>query len=328
MKYAVIGCPFENGIRSMLRFERGVTGAADGPKAIFSTFQELFNEKYKDVAEWVMLSLEKYNLEVDAKNINNSQLKKAQKMSTLSAHHEIAAKTEALCADGYTLIGVGGDHSITYPLCKGIYGSKSGRKFGIIYIDAHLDMRPLEPDEDVDGVISSGNAFWRLLEDPKLEISGENVVAIGIHDSRSEVFNRLKSYAEAQSVTIIYDHQVTDTEIDRIVEVVLKTAGDGTDYIYFSMDMDAVSSAFAPGVSAPAESGITDKQLYKLVSGISSEPKVIGFDVVEISSRRLAWFEVVKNERRVESYREKMEKLEQTATVGARAIDCFLSSRT
>ncbi|MCK9351745.1 MAG: arginase family protein [Candidatus Paceibacterota bacterium] len=320
MKNIIIGCPFDNGIRSMLRFSRGITGADEGPDAIFSVFEKEYLEKYRDI-KMEMLSLQKYNLKIDANNMHELAFRRAQKDATIQAQDTMTKKIKELCEQGYTTLGIGGDHSISYALCRGVCEANPCKKVGIIYIDAHFDMRQLDEGE----VISSGNSFRRLIEDETLNISGDNIVVIGIHHSVSEIYCELEKYAISKNVTIVYDDEVKD--IDKIVKNALEIAGRNTDLIYLSVDIDSVNEQFVPGVSAPAERGITDEQLYGLIKGIAKDNRVSAFDIVETSSRKLAWTELVKNEKRNETEKERTEKLARTAKIAAKAIDSFLSAK-
>jgi arginase family enzyme len=184
-------------------------------------------------------------------------------------------------------------------------------------------MREYDKDEEIGGVISSGNSFRRMIEDEKLNIKGENVIVIGIHNTGSEIYLALENYAKSENVTIVYDYDVKN--IDEVVRNALTIAGHNTDLIYFSVDTDAVNEKYVSGVSAPAETGITDLQLYDLVKGIASDERVVAFDIAETSSRELSWKELLKGEIRNEVEAERKEKLRQTAEIVVRVIDSFLS---
>lgn len=328
-KAKIIGCPFDNGIRSMLRFERGVTGADKGPEAIFEAFKEKFLSKYTAdrgiEIVFEMLPLEKYNLEVTSKNINDIAFRKKQKEATIKAHNLMSAATKKACEQGYIAISIGGDHSVAYSLGRGVCQAYPGKKFGVVYIDAHFDMRDFDKDEEVGGVISSGNPFRRLMEDKALNIDGRNVAAIGIHNSGSPIYQELEAYAKSKAVTIIFDSEIKD--IKETAKKALETAGSGTDLIYFSLDIDGVNKKFAPGVSAPADTGLSDTQLYALVREIAKDSRVIALDVVESSLRETAWDEIVKGAKRNEPLAERKEKLKITAETAAKAIDSFLESK-
>lgn len=327
-KVKIIGCPFDNGIRSMLRFGRGITGADKGPEAIFETFKKNFLGKYADKGVEIvfeMLPLERYNLDVNHENINDLAFRKKQKEATIKAHDLMSTATKKACEEGYIVVSIGGDHSVAYPLGRGVCQAHPGKKFGVVYIDAHYDMRDFDKDEEVGGVISSGNPFRRLMEDKALHIYGRNVATIGIHNSGSPIYQELEAYAKSKAVTIIFDSEIKDAK--ETAKKALEVAGDGTDLIYFSLDIDGVNKKFAPGVSAPADTGLSDIQTYDLVRKIAKDPRVIAFDVAETSLREVVWDEIVEGKERNEPLAEREEKLKITAETAAKAIDCFLESK-
>lgn len=324
MKSTILGCPFDNGIRSMLRFGRGITGAADGPSAVFKIFSEKFTEKYHEKVNLEMLPLSQYNL--DLTDIYDIEFRKAQKKATLEAHDMITAKVKQLCEEERIVVSVGGDHSITYPVYKGLFTSKPGKRIGVIYVDAHFDMRPYDPDQAIGGVISSGNAFRRILEDSDFGIAGQGMAVIGINNSGTALFRELDSYAKHKNVMVVYDTDLAD--ISNTINTALENVSKVSDHIHLSIDIDAVNKMFAPGVSCPAEKGITAQQLYTLVGGFSKHSKVISLDVAETSSRSIAWSEAVKNKLpRQETSIERLNKLKKTAELGANVINCFLENK-
>lgn len=324
-KAKIIGCPFDNGIRSMLRFERGITGADKGPEAVFEAFKEKFLGKYERAVTFEMLPLEKYNLDVTPKNINDVAFRKEQKEATIKARDLISAATKKACEQGYVPISIGGDHSVAYPLGRGVCQGNPGKKFGVVYIDAHFDMRDFDKDDEAGGVISSGNPFRRLMEDKTIDIDGKNVVAIGIHNSGSPIYQELETYAKSKGVTIIFDSEIKN--IKEVAKRALEVAGNGTNLIYFSLDIDGVNKKFAPGVSAPADAGLSDVQLYALIREIAKDPRVIALDIVETSLRETAWDEIVEGAKRNEPLAERKEKLKITAETAAETINCFLESK-
>lgn len=323
-KFIIIGVPFDNGIRSMLRFGRGIIGASDGPKAVFDAWDRLFAKKYPKVKRRI-LNISKFNLKVTPENINKPVFHKKQKAATLKAHDLIRQTIRNLCKKGYIPISIGGDHSVSYPLCLGLKRTFSGKKIGVIYIDSHFDMRDFDLDKKIGGVISSGNPFRRLIDGKRPIIKAKNVIAIGIHNSGSAIYRKMKRYAIANNVMIIHDNEIGDA--DRVVKKALSVAGNGTDLICFSIDIDAVSEKFAPGVSAPAHDGISDKQLFKIVSGIAKDNRVMAFDITEISSRKLTWQEVGGVEFKNELEKEKWKKLNKTAKLAAKITDLILKSK-
>lgn len=324
--HVLLGCPFDNGIRSMLRYGRGVTGAADGPRAVLDALRS----EHPDVAAQVdaqMLDLARFNLPVERDRLENPAFTAHQLESTLAAHDEIERAAAEIARAGRIPLGIGGDHSITYSLARGRMTSSPHQAWGLIYVDAHLDLRAWNV-EDGEDVISSGNAFWRLLNDPEVPLSGLNVVALGILPSDSDVYTTLAERAKDYGMTVVPRSAVSEQGIDTLVSEALRQAGHGTEAVYVSLDMDALDRSIAPGVSAPNPNGLTSDELFGIIDGLARDARAIGFDVVETSSREQAWFEVVDGEDRSETEAERQDALAETARTAADGIARFVQRKS
>ncbi|MDM8518904.1 arginase family protein [Anaerolineales bacterium HSG6] len=320
----LIGCPFDNGIQTMLRFRRGVTGAADAPEVVLSEFNQLFATKYN--LSQTILPLKEYNIPLTAANKDDAGLLRHQQQATETAQQIVTASLQKISQQGHLPISIGGDHSLTYPLCRGVHQAQPDKQLGLIYIDAHLDMRPLEQYGAVDDIVSSGNSFRQLIKNNIVD--GQNMVVIGIHPTQSELFWQLSEFASQHGATIIYDYQCKLDRLPNIIAEAVALVSTGTDGIYLSVDIDSVQSSSAPGVSAVAQGGLTVEQLLTLVRGITHQTNVVGFDVVEVSSRRQGWQSLFEDEAiELELEVDKQAKLVQTAILAAQVIDCFLSAR-
>ena len=174
----ILGVPFDGGIRMMKRFGRGIAGARDGPEAILRRLKDTTYE---------ILDLSEYQLEVTDDRRDNPIAVQEDNETIIAAHGQIQKAAERFSSED-RLISVGGDHSITYPLVKGVCKVHNDKKIGLTYIDAHFDLRPLETHVGVPGLISSGNPFFRIIEDPDIPVFPENMVAIGIHHSDTSIF--------------------------------------------------------------------------------------------------------------------------------------------
>lgn len=314
MELMIVGCPFDNGIRMMQRFKRGVIGAADAPQAVFAFLDVPYVH--------TMLDLAPYQFSVTPAMIDDPASIWQQNEQTLAAHDVITNEIRHLVETGYLPVTIGGDHSITYPLCRGVAQAHPGRKLGLIYIDAHLDMRPLETHAGVSGLISSGNSFRRILEDETIPIAGEHMVAIGIHRSNSAIFDEMEHFALEHGVTILDDTMCHTTDITAIAAQAVQIATTGTDGIYLSADIDAVEAASAPGVSAPARHGLTPQHWFALIEQIAASTNLFGFDLVEVSSCSSVWTTLF-DQKYPSSSHQIPDVLSPTAQLAAQTIHCF-----
>jgi formimidoylglutamase len=188
---------------------------------------------------------------------------------------KITALAAAVRRAGAGLIAVGGDHSITWPLLQGLTESFEG-KVGVIHFDQHHDLR-----DSHFGSESSGVPFRKILGFPGTPVPGANLVQIGIADFGNSPVHA--AYAREQGVTVFTNSEVFERGMDAVVEDAVRIAGDGTEAVYVSVDIDAFDQSQAPGTASPNPNGLDVRDVYRALRRIARETPVIGLDVVEIS---------------------------------------------
>ncbi|MCF6093776.1 agmatinase family protein [Microaerobacter geothermalis] len=178
---------------------------------------------------------------------------------------------------------IGGDHSITCPIVKGLkkfYGVQGmGRdgKIGILQFDTHFDLRDLK-----DGGPSNGTPIRGLIESGVIE--GQHVVNIGLHG----YFNThsLKKYADENGVKYYTIREVRKQGIEQIISEAIQYLKEKVDFIYVTVDIDVLDIAFAPAAPASTPGGLTTWELFEAVYLAGKEEKVIGMDVVCLDPHR------------------------------------------
>eukprot|EP00826_Nyctotherus_ovalis_P066559 TRINITY_DN9847_c0_g7_i1.p1 TRINITY_DN9847_c0_g7~~TRINITY_DN9847_c0_g7_i1.p1 ORF type:complete len:312 (-),score=58.21 TRINITY_DN9847_c0_g7_i1:85-1020(-) len=257
-KRDIILCPFDNGIRVMQQFKRGIYGAAKGPRAIFSLLEP-------DASPAHIIPVDKLNTGLNE--------------DTYKAHDTITKYIEGV---GKPFLVLGGDHSITYPIVKGFIKDMPKKRLGLIYFDAHFDLRPLEGDNNV---LSSGNSFYRILTDPDMPIQGSNIVVIGIQPQQSPIFKQQEAFAKAHHMTIFYRDDINSHNMEEVMEKALNIASEGTKGIYLSFDIDVLAIEDAPGASAPSVGGLPLDWAKRMVA----MGKFVAADIAEVSNREKSW---------------------------------------
>jgi formiminoglutamase len=169
------------------------------------------------------------------------------------------------------LVLLGGDNAVTY---HGLHALASGSwgEWGLITLDAHLDMR--------DGV-SNGSPVRQLLE---AGLDGRHVVQIGLAD-----FSNSASYATAArgaGVTLIPRGALRRTDIASVVRDAVRIAGAGGRRIYVDVDVDVVDRAAVPGCPAAAPGGLSADDLRQFVRGLAAESGVRAMDFTEVDVDR------------------------------------------
>ncbi|NBG89439.1 agmatinase [Isachenkonia alkalipeptolytica] len=166
---------------------------------------------------------------------------------------------------------IGGDHSTTIPVLQGI-DRAVGEEFGIIHIDAHLDLC-----DKMDGdSLSHGSTQRRALELD--HISGmENLMFLGIRSIEDQEYDFLKD----QNPSIITAYRMNQMGIKKVLEQVHEQMKNYKQ-IYVTIDIDALDPGFAAGTGTPQFGGLNSRQMLDLLMGIFELP-ILGFDVVEIA---------------------------------------------
>lgn len=176
-----------------------------------------------------------------------------------SAIGEIQAAASETGASGRKPIFLGGDHSVTYPLVKGL--REAVGEFAILHFDAHPDCY----HEFEGNRFSHASPFSRIMEEGLCT----RLVSVGIrtaHDHQRE--QRAKFGIEWLEMK---DHLHWP-----------KLTFDCPVYVTF--DLDGLDPAYAPGVSHHEPGGMSTREALNIIHAIDAP--VIGADVVELNPER------------------------------------------
>lgn len=171
----------------------------------------------------------------------------------------IAAGTSDLLSRGATVLALGGDHAITFPLARAHAARYPG--LAILHLDAHPDLY----DNFEEQPYSHASAFARIMEAGL----ATRLVQIGIRTLNEPQRKHLQRFAVEQV-------QMTDWtgQVD--------LAFDGP--VYLSLDLDVLDPAFAPGVSHHEPGGLSVREVLRIIRGFRG--RLIGADVVELNPER------------------------------------------
>ncbi len=183
-------------------------------------------------------------------------------------------------------IVVGGDHAIA--MASVLASKKKNDRMGIIWVDAHTDYNTLETTitGNLHGVpLAVINGFNKeelaYFFDGNF-ISPENTVVIGARSIDDlELQNLRKSHVKVFSVD-----DIRNMGIENVVKEALKIAGNNTNYIHVSFDLDVVDPKIAPGVSIPEDNGINKEEALKINRLLVQNNKVCSYDLVEYNFLR------------------------------------------
>jgi formiminoglutamase len=243
------------------------SGAAGGPEAVRLAFR--FNTTYSPDFDTDIQRLRVRDLGDVSGHLTD--------VGAAQGKIEEAVGAALARAPRFVPVIVGGDHSITAPSVRGFCAANPGKRVGVINFDAHYDVRNFEHGPH------NGTPFRAILEGG-LPVAGQNLVEVGIHGFMGS--SRYHQWTQEQGMTIISARQVERRGMDACVAEALAIAGDGTDLIYVSVDIDCLAFPWATGTSASTAEGLSAWQLLEGVFACGQDAKVAALDVVEIDPSR------------------------------------------
>jgi len=245
-RYVVFGVPFD--ATSTYR-----NGARFAPNAIRQASQNIETYSFRSGVNLEDIALH------DAGDLNVSlEAKKTVDMTRLVVEEIIAA--------GKVPVAVGGEHTVTFGVIKGLGGRIA--KTAIVSFDAHLDFRC-----EFMGAALSHTTFMHLISD---KIKPAKIVEVGIRAACNEELVAAKK----AGVTFFTSQQIIK-EGSLLVGEQLREALLPYDSLYLTVDLDVLDPAYAPAVQNPEPEGLSTTQLLDLVLGICDN-RVLGFDLVEV----------------------------------------------
>ena len=112
-----------------------------------------------------------------------------------------------------------------------------------------------------------------VIVDPKhcVQIAGRDI------DPKERI--RMKEYG----VTVFSIADVDRMGMPAVIEEAIKIAGDETEGIHLSFDVDGITPESAPGTGTRVHSGLTLREAFYLVETLYESGKVLALDMVEVN---------------------------------------------
>jgi len=252
---ALIGFACDEGVRR----NGGRTGAADGP------------DHFRRASCNLPVQFEEDIRFLDLGNVT------CQNWDMETAQETLSMIISTLIQSGYQPLVIGGGHEVAYAHYTGIRkGIKETETIGIINFDAHFDLR-----QPVQNLTNSGTGFFQIADD--CHAAGQHFSYMPIGIQRNSNTRLLFETADNLGVTYISADRLQPLQQHKLQEEIKDFINRST-YIYLTICMDVFSSAVAPGVSAPAYSGLfPDPFFFSLLQAIMDSGKVISSDIAELN---------------------------------------------
>jgi guanidinopropionase len=183
---------------------------------------------------------------------------------------EIEAFYRRVHQAGVRPVSAGGDHSITYPIFRGI--ASPATPLGMVHIDAHTDTW----GEFFGSKFTHGAPFRLAVENGVLDPT--RTIQIGIRGGQ----NSLESveFSKSHGMRVMFIDEFADLGVERVIAEARRVVGDGPTYISF--DVDGLDPVYAPGTGTPEVGGITTLEAQRLLRGLRGL-NLVGGDVVEVA---------------------------------------------
>lgn len=192
--------------------------------------------------------------------------------------NEVEARAEKFLAQGKTVAGLGGDHSTPLGLMKALSKRK---KFGILQIDAHCDLRKAYEGFE----FSHASIMYNALQLKNIQ----SLTQVGIRDYCQEEVQFIQS--SKGRVKTFFDrdnhvHKMKGGSWDELCKKIIATLPEN---VFISFDIDGLTPDHCPNTGTPVPGGLSFAEASYLIEQVALKRNVISFDLNEVSPRQDEW---------------------------------------
>lgn len=198
------------------------------------------------------------------------------KMAAGEIMDRIARETALHAAAGKFVLGLGGEHSVSLGIARGL--AEAAGAFTLVHIDAHADLRDI-----YDGApFSHACVARRIAEIPQCEA----VLQLGIRSTSPDQMEFARAHRPGSGARPMIqtwfaaDMHAGDgweRELERLVD---------NRRVFVTFDVDGLDPAIVPATGTPEPDGLTWRQLMAAAAAVSrGAGKVVGMDCVELAPR-------------------------------------------
>ncbi len=211
--------------------------------------------------------------------------------SNLKHLNVVAEVNEKLCtevssamSEGKFPLVIGGDHSIAIGTISGVLQHK--KNLGVIWFDAHGDINTPQtsPSGNIHGMpiavlLGMGDDSLTSIGGKDAVLKKENIVYIGSRDLDAGERTALKSLG----IKVFTMHEIDDMGIKNVMTEAIKIAGEGTDGIHVSFDLDVLDPEVAPGTGTKVPGGMGYREAHYALELIARSEKLVSAEFVEVN---------------------------------------------
>ncbi len=175
----------------------------------------------------------------------------------------IAAATAKIVNRGGMPVVLGGEHTVTYGVLKGLKAAGVDH-FGIVQIDAHADLR-----EAYEGDPLSHASVMKRAIDMKIPL-----YQLGIRAYCEEEMSVREQYSvHYQDAEELVPNQISHIQLP----------DEFPDKVFFTLDIDGMDPSVFPSTGTPVPGGLGWYQTLSLFESVVQQRDIIGFDIMEFA---------------------------------------------
>lgn len=175
----------------------------------------------------------------------------------------IAAATQKIIEHGGFPIALGGEHTVTYGIIKGLLAAGID-DFGVVQIDAHADLR-----EAYEGNPYSHASVMKRIVDEDIHL-----FQLGIRALCKEEIKTRKTYG--------VHHLDADILVPKNI-MQFDLPDDFPNKVFFTLDIDGIDPSIFPSTGTPVPGGLGWYQTLSLFESVVRQREIIGFDLMEFA---------------------------------------------
>ena len=175
----------------------------------------------------------------------------------------IAAATKEVVSLGKMPVAVGGEHTVTGGVIKGLLDAGI-TDFGVVQIDAHADLR----DAYKGNPLSHASVMKRVVD------LGVPLYQLGVRACCEEEIGVRKEHG-------VYFQDADQLVPNNITETTLPE--DFPKKVFFTLDIDGMDPSVFPSTGTPVPGGLGWYQTLSLFESVARQREIIGFDLMEFA---------------------------------------------
>lgn len=186
---------------------------------------------------------------------------------------------------------IGGDHSSAIGTWSGVVsGTQSHQKFGLIWLDAHLDAHTPETSsqgkwggwwhgQPVTALTGHGLLDFTRIGGNTPKISPGHLSLIGIHSFEpAEV-----EFVNKNKIRVYYLDEVKQRGFKDVFQEALSRATHGTAGFGLTVDLDSFNAKDAPGVGTPEGDGLAAADVLPIIRSLAHHPLFRALEIAEFN---------------------------------------------